>query len=310
MEFAQGMEAAEHNARKLKHGDGEQVRRMGPQRRNQGATKEKPRDKPCYRCGGTGNSATACNFKEVVCHKCQRRGHLAKVCRGGRPESRQTRQRSGDTTNTVQEFDTSPEEQVKDITFFMVDKMSKRKPIVIEMEVNGQQLPMELDTGAAVSLISTSTYSHLFLEVPLTRSKTQLTTYTGQKITVAGIMKVEVRYGGKVHDLQLHVVKGEGPSLLKRDWLMEVRLDWASFRVATVTEKSNRLEALLKQYQEVFNEGLGKMSSVEASLHLIPNATPKFLKARSVPYALREAIQVELERLEEAGVIQKVTHSK
>ena len=60
----------------------------------------------------------------------------------------------------------------------------------------------------------------------------------------------------------------------------------------------------------MFNEGLGKLSSFEASLHLIPNATPKFLKARSVPYALREAIQVELERLEEAGVIQKVTNSK
>ena len=216
----------------------------------------------------------------------------------------------GDTTDTVQEFDTSPEEQVNDITLFTVDKTSTRKPIVIEMEVNGRKLLMELDTGAAMSLISTSTHSHMLPDVPLTRSKTQLTTYTGQKITVAEIMKVEVRYGGKVHDLQLHVVKEEGPNLLGRNWLMEVRLDWASFMVATVTEKSKRLEALLEQYQEVFNEGIGKMSYFEASLNLIPNATPKFLKARSVPYALKEAIQVELERLEEAGVIQKVTHSK
>ena len=49
------------------------------------------------------------------------------------------------------------------------------------------------------------------------------------------------------------------------------------------------------------------MSTFEANLHLIPNATPK---ARSVPFALREAIQAELERLEEAGVLQKVNHSK
>ena len=47
----------------------------------------------------------------------------------------------------------------------------------------------------------------------------------------------------------------------------------------------------------MFKEDLGKMSSFEASLHFIPNATPKFIKARSVPFALRGAIQVELERL-------------
>ena len=52
------------------------------------------------------------------------------------------------------------------------------------------------------------------------------------------------------------------------------------------------------------------MSTFETNLHLIPNAIPKFLKARSVPFALRKAIQAELERLEEAGVHQKVNHSK
>ena len=52
------------------------------------------------------------------------------------------------------------------------------------------------------------------------------------------------------------------------------------------------------------------MSTFEANLHLIPNATPKFLKARSVLFALVEAIQAELERLEEAGVLQKVNQGK
>ena len=157
----------------------------------------------------------------------------------------------------MQEYAISPEEQVNDITLFTVDRSTTRKPIIIKMEVNGRQLPMELDTGAAVSLISTTTQLTLFPDITLTPSKMVLTTYTGQKIAVAGVMKVEMWYGGKVHHLQLHVVKGEGPSLLGRDWLMEVRLDWTKFRVATVSEKSNRLEALLEQYGEVFKEGLG-----------------------------------------------------
>ena len=91
------------------------------------------------------------------------------VCRGGPPASRQSRQRPGDTTNTVQEYAISPEEQVNDITFFTMERSTTRKPIVIEMEVNGRQLPMELDTGAAVSLISTTTQSTLFPDIPLTQ---------------------------------------------------------------------------------------------------------------------------------------------
>ena len=35
--------------------------------------------------------------------------------------------------------------------------------------------------------------------------------------------------------LQLYVVEEEGPSLLGRDWLLEVKLDWESLRVASAT---------------------------------------------------------------------------
>ena len=169
---------------------------------------------------------------------------------------------------------------------------------------------MEVDTGAAVSLIPTTTKQQLFPDIPLTTSTTVLTTYTGERIKVAGKMKVEVRYGGKVHMLQLYVVEGEGPSFLGRDWLLEIKLDWGSIKVASVNAGAREVEALLTKYQEVFEEGLGQMNTFQATLHLTPDATPRFLKARSVPIALKEGIEVELDRLEKAGVVERVTRSQ
>ncbi len=40
------------------------------------------------------------------------------------------------------------------------------------------------------------------------------------------------------------------------------------------------------------------------SLQVKPDVNPKFFKPRSVPYALREAIERDLERLERLGVIE------
>ena len=48
----------------------------------------------------------------------------------------------------------------------------------------------------------------------------------------------------------------------------------------------------------------------KVKLHVHSGASPKFCKARVVPYALRESIENELERLEHLKVIEKVNHSE
>ena len=40
------------------------------------------------------------------------------------------------------------------------------------------------------------------------------------------------------------------------------------------------------------------------------NAAPRFYKARSVPFAVKEAIELELNRLEGAGILKKVDYSE
>ena len=50
------------------------------------------------------------------------------------------------------------------------------------------------------------------------------------------------------------------------------------------------------------------MKHFEARLVLKPRAKPKFCHPRPVPYALREPIERELDRLASEGVVERVSH--
>ena len=52
------------------------------------------------------------------------------------------------------------------------------------------------------------------------------------------------------------------------------------------------------------------MNNFEATLQLKEGARPNFCRARSVPFALKETIEKELDRLGSKGILEKVTHSE
>ena len=66
---------------------------------------------------------------------------------------------------------------------------------------------------------------------------------------------------------------------------------------------------LPQRYPEVFEEKLGTMKQFKASLLVRKEVKPVFCKARSVPFALKDAISNELDRLERDGILHKVNHS-
>jgi Reverse transcriptase (RNA-dependent DNA polymerase) len=69
------------------------------------------------------------------------------------------------------------------------------------------------------------------------------------------------------------------------------------------------LNELFNRYAEIFKEGLGRCK-IEAHLHVKPHAVPKFCKSRSLPFAYREAVEKDLNRLITDGIIEPVEVSK
>lgn len=75
-------------------------------------------------------------------------------------------------------------------------------------------------------------------------------------------------------------------------------------------EKSLTLKDLSQEYSNVFRSELGFMQKFKAKLVVKPDAKPILVRPRAVPFALREQIERELDRLEETGVVEKITHSE
>ncbi len=77
----------------------------------------------------------------------------------------------------------------------------------VSVKVDGHPLNIEINTGAAVTLISESTYS-------------------GEALGVLGELEVETPLGQQQEKLPFLVIKGERDSLLGRNWLVSIKLDW------------------------------------------------------------------------------------
>ena len=56
--------------------------------------------------------------------------------------------------------------------------------MTVELEVKGKVLKFEVDTGAAVTVISDATWKSKFPDISQTRSEMLLKTYTGELIPV------------------------------------------------------------------------------------------------------------------------------
>ena len=285
----------------------------------------------CVRCGNSEHTPDKCPFRDTECHHCNKRGHLRRVCRKRLAEEKET---PGNQTTVSASRGLRSSQRlhaVEDVTdhatssndlFVGVNSLKATcatlsarpdNPLVVEPLVNGVKLSMEVDTGAAVSVISRSLYDELFRGFSLNSVTTRLSTYRGEVLKVCGEFPVRVLYNGQESTQKLLVVENAGHPLFGRDWLRAIRLDLSTFQqVHKVHTESNLSSAadVRQQYPSLFSPGIGKLKGILGHLDLKPDTVPKFMKGRPLPYALRSAVSDELDRLEAEGVLKKVEHSK
>ena len=311
--ICQSLETAELNAQTLRGSDPmlkqlsqDRRQRMHAQSQRRGKTPphNAQRVRECSRCGRPDHVAANCRFAEYVCRKCNKKGHLARVCRSQKFASRNGKMSSARAhAHQLTSADPGLEE---DQTLYHLEQ-HKVSPIKVNVQVNGMPVSMELDTGAAVSVMSQQQQKELFPTAQLQPSKVILRTYTAQSVGVVGTLPVKVVYEEQEKDLSLFIVQGKGPALFDRDWLASIKLRWPSIAYHSVGGMN--LEELLQQFEEVFFPELGTAQTPPIYLVKEP-AQPKFFRPRPVPFAIKDAMARELEHLEDEGVLTKVEFSR
>ena len=100
---------------------------------------------------------------------------------------------------------------------------------------------------------------------------------------MVGCISVNIEYNAQIHSMMpLLIVADSGPSLLGRDWLTSIRLDWQQIHQV----HNAPLLSVLDRYPNVW---------FQARIYVDPDDHPRFHPARSVPFALRDMVEQELE---------------
>ncbi|KAL3242596.1 hypothetical protein MRX96_047709 [Rhipicephalus microplus] len=179
--------------------------------------------------------------------------------------------------------------------------------IHVAVEIEGVECEMEVDSGSTFSLISEATARQIFPNGRIPKLKqldVVMKDYQGNCIAVQGMATVTVKFRGFAGPLKLVIVKGQRQILLGLDWFPALGIKVT--RVHRMDELATAFDKLFEEFAVVFDGGLGCYKGPPVKLALNPEVVPVRLKARRVPFALRQKIDAELDKLLQQGVLEPV----
>lgn len=278
-----------------------------------GDTGGHPKNKnSCYRCGSF-HAFGECKFLNAVCNYCKKVGHIAKVC-----NLKNNKKFSKGTKTKIHKIDSGKSIDSNDELSFIntldvVNTVNNYPPHDIIINLNGIKHKMEIDSGSLHSVMSSDTYIKLWpVNTPelLPLPNQCLKTWNSDKLNIMGYFNVDVDCNSVNVNLPLVILEGKGKSLVGRSWFdaLGIKVDINNLSINSLSTQG--LDSILMEYSEIFSESLGTFKVPPVSIKLDSNATPKFLKARNVPFALRNKVTEKLDDMVNKGILEPVTYSE
>ncbi|XP_045473436.1 uncharacterized protein K02A2.6-like [Harmonia axyridis] len=213
--------------------------------------------------------------------------HLGKVC---------FKSKNTESTNQIEELFSIESEHI-----------DYREKFMVKIKIEGKILIFEVDSGAAVSIMSYSMFKNFFPTLQIKKTDLKLVTYCKKVLDVVGYSRVGCIYETETHILNLYIVNTDRKPILGREWIRQLNIKLQNINQISVM---NTPENILQKYPIVLEKSMGKILNIQAHLKLKNNATPVFIRARKIPFALQSKVEEELLNLEKEGILVKVMRSE
>ncbi|XP_045453790.1 uncharacterized protein K02A2.6-like [Melitaea cinxia] len=259
----------------------------------------------CGVCGAKSHASAECGFRHLACDICGVKGHLKRMCTAKKSESSSSGNHKGWRSHYI--CDDSDSDEYEESVAVNNLKCTDEKPLTVEVSAHGCAIGMEVDSGSGVSALPAALWRRYFAtHSALGESNKTLRTYGGSIIKPIGVCELPITYNGTTKNIRFFVVEDGPVPLLGRDFMSKFNFAIVPLNYSSV----NKNEQILNKYSSLFSGKLGTFNKYKLSLHLREGATPRFFKARPVPFALKDKVGAELDRMVRVGILKPVSYSK
>ncbi|KAI0986204.1 hypothetical protein GJ496_007655 [Pomphorhynchus laevis] len=266
----------------------------------------------CTRCGRQHTRFQRCPATGKICRRCGKIGHFEACCRS-------TNTLTHNNVRAVEMVSDNDSEILRSINTIRHDDIIP----IIKIQINGQCINMEFDTGSSVSIISRAVWQHI--GEPTLHPVKVLKTYGGKVLQSIGKCLVTATLNKQARLLWVTVLETFCRPLFGRPWISAFKLKWPE-SVITIREQeinssplcsikatyenNEELYNLLQNYAEVFGPGTTHVKDYEVELTIDTNAIPHCWGSRRVSFCLRESVEAKLQRQLKQRVIEPVDISQ
>lgn len=196
------------------------------------------------------------------------------------------------------------EEEDSDLEIFTLDG---KDSAVVPLTIEGKLINILIDSGASINAIDRKTFERL------KTSKTQVEKCAinifpyGSKspLQMFGKTKLCVTVQDKEHEIEFHIIKGDGRPLIGHKTAIELGLLHIGMINSVNTVANQNTDTILSSFKDRF-EGLGKLKDFQLKLHIDKTLKSVTQLVWKIPFKMRKQVEAKIEELEKSDVIEKV----